>query len=95
MPLRCSASLGFTDAEQAHGTEPKFPTLNQVLAHYGAKSTKELDTLLAQRDRPYGFGVYAVFRDLEDGYVWTAYRFKNQWAVGTSADRLQLRPREA
>ena len=82
--------LGFTDAESKHGSTPRFQTLSEVLAHYGATSTRDLDAKLA--DREYGYGVYAIFRDEKDGYTWAAYRFCYAWSVGSSADRLQLRP---
>jgi hypothetical protein len=32
----------------------------------------------------------AIFRDMEDGSTWAAYRFNKRWVVGSSADYLQF-----
>lgn len=37
----------------------------------------------------------AVFREVEDGSLWAAYRYQGRWVVGSSADAIKLRAVES
>jgi hypothetical protein len=92
--LRCNLDchkvrfLGFSDWDDKHSDVPLFANWNELSDAKGLKNFKALDA--ASESREYGRSVYAIFVDLDEGFVFSAYRFNGFWAVGSSADRAGL-----
>ena len=61
-------------------------TMKELKGQTGCSNLRELEALGALGET----GLYAVFRDVQDGDRWMAYLWQGAWRVGTSADRLQL-----
>lgn len=84
--------LGFTDNSTAHSETPVYKSFKEM----PFVSFADMD--MVDDRNPYGFTHRALFRDLTDydtgqtpeERVWTAYRYRGRWVVGTSADILRL-----
>lgn len=81
--------LGFSNNRSKYGAEGvAFVDWADLAAAKGFGSFKDLDA--EDEGREYGYSHYAVFREVADNFVWSAYRFNGRWVLGSSADALKL-----
>lgn len=85
--------LGFSDPHYAHGDGGvRYAGWKDLAAARGYRSAKDLDEDNERQVQRlgYGHGIYAIFRDVNDGFVWSCYRFAGRWVYGSSCDPARL-----
>ncbi len=94
-----SIFLGFSDASQKYGESGvRFSDWKDLSSFYNIVTFKSLDLINEHMEKRngYGFGIYAIFRfgvmgdDPDATDVYTAYRYKGRWCVGSGADAAAL-----
>lgn len=89
--------LGFSDCDETHGSGGvAFAGWRDMAEFCDYKSFRDMDrvngTMAAARG--YGHGHYALFRDGDDGTIWTCYRYEGRWVYGSSCSPARLAPAE-
>lgn len=87
--------LGFTTIDEKYSETPVFNTLKEVKEFYGVKNAREIDNLGIAHNLPYGHGVYACFKNLDDdekhgGYTWQAYLYEGRWVLGSGCTHFSI-----
>jgi len=69
----------------------KFTDTNEFLGFGTDGDTPVYDTLSQLKSNVADSDAhYAIFRNVDEDYTWTAYRFNGRWRVGSSARSLKL-----